>query len=189
MYFQLFKTTKEFTWPKEDQISVMERCVWPILKPKTSNSDPEADKIHHMAKIADLFQIWSDQEQYRSLFFLTGHDQNQEMDQNKEIDQSQEIIANWISTMILTSEKIEQGLKDRILNVMCDFVLKLVDSENEIINTDACKEKLLPAITECIQKWLSKGKIKMEKVINSKHLKYKRFKKIAWIRSHHLQLQ
>ena len=69
----LFKTTKEFTWPKEDQISVMERCIWPILKPKTSNSDPEADKIHHMAKIADLFQIWSDQEQYRTLFFLTGH--------------------------------------------------------------------------------------------------------------------
>ena len=69
----LFKTTKEFTWPKEDQILVMERCIWPILKPKTSNSDPEADKIHHMAKIADLFQIWSDQEQYRTLFFLTGH--------------------------------------------------------------------------------------------------------------------
>ena len=73
MYFQLFKTTKEFTWPKEDQISVMERCIWPILKPKTSNSDPEADKIHHMAKIADLFQCWSDQEQYRTLFFLTEH--------------------------------------------------------------------------------------------------------------------
>ena len=109
-----------------------------------------------------------------ALDHLQGMDQDEEMDQNKEKDQnkemSQEIIANWISTMILTSEKIEQGLKDRILNVMCDFVLNLVDSENEIINTDACKEKLLPAITECIQKWLSKGKIKMEKVIHSKHL-------------------
>ena len=93
--------------------------------------------------------------------------QNKEMDQNKEMNQSQEIIANWISTMILTSEKIEQGLKDRILNVMCDLVLNLVDSENEIINTEACKEKLLPAITECIKKWLSKGKIKMEKVSHS----------------------
>ena len=51
----------------------MERCIWPILKPKTSNSDPEADKIHHMAKIVDLFQCWADQEQYRTLFFLTGH--------------------------------------------------------------------------------------------------------------------
>ena len=104
-----------------------------------------------------------------------GMDQDEEMDQNKakeqnkEMSQNKEIIANWISTMILTSEKIEQGLKDRILNVMCDFVLNLVDSENEIINTDACKEKLLPAITECIQKWLSKGKIKMEKVIHSKY--------------------
>ena len=97
-----------------------------------------------------------------------GHDekmdQDEENDQNKEMVQNKQIIANWISTMILTSEKIEQGLKDRILNVMCDLVLNLVDSENEIINTDACKEKLLPAITECIKKWLSKGKIKMEKI-------------------------
>mgnify|MGYP001160229815 FL=1 len=61
-------------------------------------------------------------------------DQNKEMDQTKEMVQNKEIIANWISTMILTSEKIEQGLKDRILNVMCDFVLNLVDSENEIIS-------------------------------------------------------
>ena len=103
-----------------------------------------------------------------------GHDekmdQDEENDQNKEMVQNKQIIANWISTMILTSEKIEQGLKDRILNVMCDLVLNLVDSENEIINTDACKEKLLPAITECIQKWLSKGKIKMEKVNHYKHL-------------------
>ena len=147
----MYKTTKDFTWPQEDQLSVMQNCIWPILKPNTSNSaDSEVDKIHHMSKIADLFQCWTDTNQYRFLFFLDSEENGN--------------ISTWISTSILTSEKIEAVLKERIINVVCDLVLRLVETESEYLDKNA-KENLLPSLAKSIQQWLSKGKIKLEKVI------------------------
>ena len=147
----MYKTTKEFSWPEEVQISIMQKCVWPILKPNTSSSSSDIDKIHHMSKIADLFQCWTDQDQYRYLFFLNLENGNDT------------IISKWISTSILTSAKIEPIFKERVVNVMCDLILKLADIESEYLGKNV-KENLLPSLSESIQQWLSKGKIKMEKV-------------------------
>ena len=107
-------------------------CIWPILDPKTSEEN-EAEKIHHMMKIADLLQIWSNHEKFHSLFLN---------------------VSKWIS-IVLNSAKVESTFKDKIINVTCDFILKV---EGE------CQDPLLmSALANSIEFWLNQGKIKMEK--------------------------
>ena len=136
----------------------MEKCVWPILNPVTSSSGEEAetaegeDKIHHLAKIPDLFQCWiSNYDRYIHLFFQEFSAVDSE---------NKNLVAEWIVDAVLTSQKIETAFRERVLGLTCSLVIKLMENESEF-QAKASSCLYLP-LHQTLQKWLTK-KIHMDK--------------------------
>jgi hypothetical protein len=119
------------------------------LDPITSENKIEDEKkIHFMTKIADLFDLWSKEPNYRQLFFLP----NQSSGNN---------IGAWTCKSVLMADAVEPAFKDRILTIMATLAVNM--AEDEAVLDETVKDSILPILTDSIEIWLKKGKIGLDK--------------------------
>ena len=167
---QVFSTLKECDWGNDQEVAILEQCIFPLLysqdvteqNEETSALDDmnnqniiKQEKIHYLSKLPKLLQIWADNTKFHQWFFA-----NKEMpDRPNTVCGNNGVLERWVCENVFMSQKIDPTFKAKVFNVVCNLLISLSESTecgeqpfNELLITS---KTILPRIIAQFKSWLT----------------------------------
>ena len=169
---QVFSTLKESKWNEEQERSVLENCLYPLLfahdELVTANKNKVVDdsnnvaenshrdvKFHYLSKIPKLFQLWVDNPNYYRWFFLEGKNK----EESEKCAVKRNILETWICENILISKAVDPEFRSKVFNVTCNLIVASSESEvsddNSVQNLLSSDNTVLPVLLRQFENWLT----------------------------------